>query len=202
VEILQRHLRLVRAEIPTVSEPLLFGRAGGRQVRVEIQCSPMRHLNSSDTHVIMMIQVMPSRQERLEKEREWFQHAGLTGVLYTILHNPLQAITHQVDILKEALQQAMPPSSVLFKQSLITIKAAIDNLHHGLDQLRMHTDTLFSDLYSSLNVLYLQADLLDEALKQMTAELYTEVERALAAIQAGAHHIQTVSKRESWQDGQ
>jgi PAS domain S-box-containing protein len=196
-DILHRHLQLARAEVPTGSEPFHLTKACRRQVRVEVQCSLLRHLHQRDPQAIVVMQPMASRRERSGSDREFFQRSGLVDVMHTLLHPPLQALVQQADALNDALRPAMTSPSMPAKQPLITMKAMIDDLRRSLDQLRVHTNLLFGDVYSALNVLYLQADLLEEALKRPAEALPTEVERALAAIQAEASHIQTLIKREA-----
>lgn len=196
-EMLQRHLQLAHANIPTLGEAVHLRKACGRQIRAVIQCSPIRHLNQNETHVIVVMQELPSPQDRGGSDREWSQEYGLSAVVSGILQRPLQVMAQETGIMNEALQQPLLSSAASFKQCLTTIKATIAELHRGLNQLRLHTDTLFNDLYNSINVLYLQADLLEEAIKRLTPEQHTELARSLTAIEAEVNHIHKLVQPEA-----
>jgi PAS domain S-box-containing protein len=191
-ELLQHHLDLARAGIPTLSQPLRFSGAGRRQIPVDVQCSPLRHRYGSEELVMIGMREFGLLWGLAHRGTRGDQPPDLPGSLSSPIYDPLQTIDLHANRLKAALQPWTPTSDGQVEESLRAIKATVADLHRHLDHLRSHTNTLFHDIYDSLTAMCLHARLLEETLEQSTVGHPPEVERFLAAIKSAAVHLQAL----------
>jgi PAS domain S-box-containing protein len=187
VEIMhQTLLRMHAGEVP-VSERLQLRTADGRLLPVEVQCLPLRSLDSSAARLVLVIrEVAPLRAWR--HDETYLPLLGrLAGALSHEIRNPMNAIFLHSDIVEEEVRQPTPGDSTQVMQSLATIKAEVTRLH-ALIQDYLFLARLSDIQRTPLDLRALMEDLVHEMYPQCVLRRVTMVLSGLDGLGEVAFH--------------
>src|SRR5262245_22036710 len=110
-------LRAQAGEFP-VNERLHLRTADGRRLRVEVQIAPLRSLDCSDMHLVLVIREVVPLQGWSHSQARLPILGRLAGTLSHEIRNPMNAIFLHTDIVEEEMRQLTPSDSAQVMRSL------------------------------------------------------------------------------------
>ncbi len=123
--------------IPTESRRFRLRRADGQQVDVEVQCSPLYHLDETRGNVVIIfrdLSASESRSDRLHDHERLQILSQWAGAVSHEIHNPLTTIFLHADILEEELRQLPRNTNAQLLRSLGVIKEEVTRMHDLAEQ--------------------------------------------------------------------
>jgi PAS domain S-box-containing protein len=135
--VIQQLVDQTHAGIPTESRRLRLRRADGKQIAVDVQCSPLYHLDETGGNVVIIFRDLSDgepRQDRLQDHERLQILSQWAGAVSHEIRNPLTTIFLHADILEEELRQLQGNAHEQLLRSLGVIKEEVTRMHDLAEQ--------------------------------------------------------------------
>lgn len=132
-----RLLKEAKAGTSVLSERLVLKRADGQRIPVNMRCSPLRHMGTTQGRCVVVMRDLSdleTLQYRLFQSERLSILGRLAGAVSHEIRNPLAAIFLHADILEDELRQHNQNNHTQLWRSLAVIKEEVSRLHDLVQQ--------------------------------------------------------------------
>jgi two-component system, NtrC family, sensor histidine kinase HydH len=135
--VIQQLVDQAHAGIPTEGKRVQLRRADGKQVGVDVRCSPLHHLDETRRDVVIILRDLSdyeTRQHCPQDHERLHTLSQLAGAVSHEIHNPLTTILLHTDMLDEDLRQLQGEDHEQLLRSLAVIKEEVSRMHDLAEQ--------------------------------------------------------------------